>query len=94
MPTVELNSPNGSTDLSGYVAHPSSTGPTPGVDTLGVEHDVKSYPKAGHSFLNDGPIGPAPLHPVLTVLKVGPKPAAAAHAWQRIEAFFATHLAS
>ncbi len=57
-----------------------------------VTHDIKEYPKAGHSFLNDAPVGPAWMRPVLTVLNVGPEPEAAADAWQRIEAFFATHL--
>ncbi|MDT4909432.1 MAG: carboxymethylenebutenolidase [Pseudonocardiales bacterium] len=61
--------------------------------TLGIEHDVKTYPNAGHSFLNDAPNGPVPLRPLMKVLKVGPEPAAAADAWRRIEAFFAKHLA-
>jgi len=62
--------------------------------TLGVEHDVKAYPNAGHSFLNDAPNGPALLRPLLKVLNVGPEPASAADAWRRIEAFFAEHLTS
>ena len=61
--------------------------------TLGVEHDVKAYPNAGHSFLNDAPNGPALLRPLLKVLNFGPEPASAADAWRRIEAFFAEHLA-
>ena len=61
--------------------------------TLGVEHDVKTYPNAGHSFLNDAPNGPAALRPLLKVMNVGPEPASAADAWRRIEAFFAEHLA-
>jgi carboxymethylenebutenolidase len=61
--------------------------------TLGIEHDVKTYPNAGHSFLNDAPNGPVPLRPLMKVLKVGPEPTAAADAWRRIEAFFAKHLA-
>ncbi|MEP7020378.1 MAG: dienelactone hydrolase family protein [Pseudonocardiales bacterium] len=64
------------------------------LSTLGVEHDVKTYPKAGHSFLNDAPNGPAPLRPVLKVVNIGPEPTAAADAWRRIESFFANHLAS
>jgi carboxymethylenebutenolidase len=59
---------------------------------LGVEHDLKLYPGVGHSFLNDVPIGPGPLPQVMRIANVGPKPDAAADAWQRIEAFFAEHL--
>lgn len=59
---------------------------------VGVEHDVKEYPHAGHSFLNDAPNGPRPLRPLLRVLNIGPHPAAAADAWRRIEAFFAQYL--
>lgn len=59
---------------------------------LGVEHDVKEYPTAGHSFLNDAPNGPLVLRPLLKVAGLGPDPVAAADAWQRIERFFATHL--
>ncbi|MDP9094825.1 MAG: dienelactone hydrolase family protein [Actinomycetota bacterium] len=60
---------------------------------FGVEHDVKLYPQAGHSFLNDAPNGPRPLRPLLKVLHMGPEPASAADAWHRIEEFFAAHLA-
>ena len=59
---------------------------------LDIEHDVKTYPSAGHSFLNDRYFGPAPGHPLQRILGVGPEPDAAADAWQRIEAFFADHL--
>ena len=59
----------------------------------GVEHDVKDYPRAGHSFMNDAPNGPRPLRPLLRVFNIGPHPEAAADAWHRIEAFFAEHLA-
>lgn len=80
MPTVQLGAVTaGSSYLSGYVARPDGSGPWPGV---------------GHSFLNDAPNGPAPLRPLLKVMKVGPEPASAADAWRRIEAFFAEHLAS
>lgn len=61
--------------------------------TLGIKHDVRTYPAAGHSFLNDAPVGPAPLRPLMKVMRVGPEPIAAADAWRRIEAFFAEHLA-
>ena len=59
---------------------------------LGVEHDVKEYPNAGHSFLNDAETGPWYLRPVLKVMGAGPEPASAADAWRRIEAFFGAHL--
>jgi carboxymethylenebutenolidase len=59
---------------------------------LGVEHDVKEYPTANHSFLNDAPNGPLVLRPLLKVAGIGPDPVAAADAWQRIEGFFARHL--
>jgi carboxymethylenebutenolidase len=60
---------------------------------LEIEHDVKSYPTAGHSFLNDRYLGPGPAQALQRILNVGPDPDAAADAWQRIEAFFAEHLA-
>jgi carboxymethylenebutenolidase len=59
---------------------------------LGVVHDVKSHPGAGHSFMNDVPVGPGPLPAVMRVANAGPRPEAAADAWQRIGSFFATHL--
>lgn len=58
-----------------------------------VPHDVKEYPTAGHSFLNDAPSGPKILRPIFRqVLGVGPDPVAAQDAWGRIEAFFGEHL--
>jgi carboxymethylenebutenolidase len=60
---------------------------------VGVEHDLKVYDRAGHSFLNDAPNGPALLRPIERIANVGPEPAAAADAWARIEVFFARHLA-
>ena len=59
---------------------------------LGVVHDVKEYPTAGHGFLNDAETGPRPLRPLLRVAGVGPDPEAAREAWPRIEAFLAEHL--
>ncbi|MCU1416510.1 MAG: Carboxymethylenebutenolidase [Schumannella sp.] len=60
---------------------------------LGVPHDVKEYPSAGHSFLNDAESGPAAVR-LLTkrILGAGPEPVAAADAWRRIESFFGEHL--
>jgi carboxymethylenebutenolidase len=59
---------------------------------LGIEHDVKVYPGAGHSFLNDAPNGPWWLRPVLRITGTGPEPAAARDAWARIERFFGAQL--
>ncbi|MDI2128884.1 dienelactone hydrolase family protein [Yinghuangia seranimata] len=59
----------------------------------GVEHDVRLYPGAGHSFLNDVANSPLVLRPLLkAIMGIGPDPAAAADAWGRIDAFFARHL--
>lgn len=58
-----------------------------------IDHDVKTYPTAGHSFLNDTPSGPAWIRPVLKLVAgVGPDPDAAADAWRRIEEFFRQYL--
>ncbi|MFJ9622563.1 dienelactone hydrolase family protein [Streptomyces sp. NPDC101181] len=62
------------------------------LNRAGVVHDVREYPQAGHSFLNDAEVGPRPLRPLFRIGGMGPHPEAAADAWQRIEAFFATHL--
>jgi carboxymethylenebutenolidase len=59
---------------------------------LGVAHDVKEYPTAGHAFLNDADVGPRSLRPLFRVAGVRPDPDAAPDAWRRIEAFFAQHL--
>jgi carboxymethylenebutenolidase len=58
----------------------------------GVDHDVKSYPQAGHSFMNhhDGIAGwigaRIPMH-------AGYEPDAAEDAWRRVTAFFGRYLA-
>lgn len=57
-----------------------------------VPHDVKEYPQAGHSFMNDEPNGPVLLRPLLRVADIGPEPTAAADAWSRVATFFAKHL--
>ncbi len=61
---------------------------------LEVAHDVKEYPSAGHSFLNDRYFGPQPTHAIQRITHVGPDPVAAPDAWQRIEAFFGAHLSN
>ncbi|MFN2560679.1 MAG: dienelactone hydrolase family protein [Jatrophihabitans sp.] len=62
------------------------------LDRLGIENDIKTYPSAGHSFLNDRCFGPAPTHALQRMVNVGPDPEAAPDAWRRIESFFAEHL--
>lgn len=57
---------------------------------LGVEHDVREYPGAGHSFLNHTVGGP--LGSVLKVAGVGHHQPSADDAWRRILAFFDAHL--
>ena len=83
--------------VASYGGKDKSLLPVPGriVDSLdrqGVPHDVKVYPDAGHSFLNDAPNGPRLLRPLARRAGVGPEPGSAADAWDRIERFFATHL--
>jgi carboxymethylenebutenolidase len=62
------------------------------LDRLGVAHDVKEFPHAGHAFLNDVETGPKALRPLFRVMGVGPDPESAPEAWQRIEGHFAEHL--
>lgn len=59
---------------------------------LGVAHDVKEYPGAGHAFLNEKMAGPLAVRPFLKISGIGPNPEAAADAWKRIDAFFGEHL--
>ncbi|WP_457963401.1 dienelactone hydrolase family protein [Arthrobacter sp. D1-29] len=59
---------------------------------LGIEHSVKEFPTAGHSFLNDAHLGPAVFRPLMRVMGIGPDPEAAPEAWQRIEDHFARYL--
>lgn len=56
---------------------------------LGVPHDVKEYPEAGHSFLNRQ--GSA-LHLIGRVAGFGYHAESARDAWQRILAMFRSHL--
>lgn len=58
----------------------------------GVDHDVKIYRGAGHSFMNqteDHPFIDAVARPLMAV---GYRREAAEDAWKRIEVFFAKHL--
>ena len=56
---------------------------------LGVPHDVKVYPEAGHSFMSPKPAAMAPL---TALARLQYDKGAAEDAWQRIFAFFGTHL--
>ncbi len=56
---------------------------------LGVPHDVKVYPEAGHSFMSPKP---AALAPLTALARLKYDQAAAEDAWQRIFAFFGTYL--
>ena len=61
---------------------------------LGVAHDVKEYPDAGHAFLNEHMAGPLVVRPFMKLAGIGPHPSSAVDAWERIDAFFTQHLAS
>ena len=56
---------------------------------LGVPHDIKVYPGAGHRFMNKAP---APLAPLAGAARMGYHESAAEDAWRRILAFFDEHL--
>lgn len=59
--------------------------------TAGVEHDVKEYPEAGHSFMNHSEV-PAWMRPVSRTMNSGYVDTAAADAWDRILAMFGSAL--
>jgi carboxymethylenebutenolidase len=61
------------------------------LDELGVRHDVKEYPDAGHSFLNRINTGPA-LTPLMKIAALNYHHPSAEDAWRRILTFFDTHL--
>jgi len=56
---------------------------------LGVPHDVKVYPEAGHSFMSPKP---AAMAPITALARLQYDKGAAEDAWQRIFAFFGTYL--
>jgi carboxymethylenebutenolidase len=56
----------------------------------GVEHDVREYPDAGHSFLNRHDLGPGGA--LLRVAGVGYHEPSSEDAWGRILRFFEAHL--
>ena len=57
---------------------------------LGIEHDVKTYPSAGHSFMTTGhhPMGRLVYLP----MRLGYESRAAEDAWARVFAFFEGHI--
>lgn len=58
-----------------------------GLEAAGVRHDVREYPEAGHSFINNSS-GPAWLAPLASRLHAGHVDTAAEDAWTRIDAMF------
>jgi carboxymethylenebutenolidase len=62
------------------------------LDQLGVAHDVKEYPDAGHSFLNRINAGPL-FAPLLHLTGFDYHHPSAEDAWRRILTFFDLHLA-
>ena len=58
---------------------------------LGVEHDVKEYADAGHSFMNRINAGPV-LGLVVDAARFGYHHPSSEDAWRRILEFFSTHL--
>jgi carboxymethylenebutenolidase len=62
------------------------------LNRVGVKHDVKEYPTAGHAFLNDSEVGPRPLRPLLRVMGIKPDPEASVDAWRRIDDYLDRHL--
>ncbi|HET6551123.1 MAG TPA: dienelactone hydrolase family protein [Solirubrobacter sp.] len=60
------------------------------LERAGVEHDVKEYPDAGHSFMSSL-VGPV-FGPVLRVAGLGFHQPSAEDAWGRILRFFDAHL--
>ncbi len=61
------------------------------LDAAGVEHDVKEYPEAGHSFLNHSE-APGWMKPFATSMNAGFVDTAAADAWERIDRVFTAAL--
>jgi carboxymethylenebutenolidase len=59
--------------------------------TLGIAHDVKEYPDAGHSFMNRINVGPA-LGPVTKFIGLDYRHESAEDSWRRILDFFDAHV--
>jgi carboxymethylenebutenolidase len=60
------------------------------LESLGIDHDVKEYPEAGHGFLNHH--DKVSLKVVSRLAFGGYEEASARDARRRIESFFHTHL--
>ena len=60
---------------------------------LNVDHDVKIYPEAGHSFMSQNS-GVLASIGAISPMKAGYNDPAAKDSWHRIETFFAKHLRS
>lgn len=58
---------------------------------IGVEHDVKMYESAGHSFMSQNSGALASIG-AISPMKAGYNEDAAEDSWRRIETFFAKHL--
>ncbi len=77
-----------------YAGLPNDVDKLEAVLTRGeVPHDVKKYPRAGRSFMNQHPL-PAPIRLVAGIAGIAYSAPEAENAWQRILAFFADHLAA
>lgn len=59
------------------------------LERKGIEHDIKEYPKAGHSFAND-----VPAQPIARIVGFGYDAEATEDAFARTFAFFHEHLSS
>ncbi|MGR6968065.1 dienelactone hydrolase family protein [Streptomyces cynarae] len=62
------------------------------LDRLGVVHEVKEYPRAGHGFLNEAQFGRVWFNRCSASPGSDPTQKPPADAWQRIEAFFDIHV--
>jgi carboxymethylenebutenolidase len=60
------------------------------LEQLGIEHDVKVYDDAGHSFMTEGEHRIGKL--VFLPMRIGYAPDAAADAWERVFGFFDKHV--
>jgi carboxymethylenebutenolidase len=63
------------------------------LEKAGVEHDVKVYPEAGHSFLSQHGGWQKAMERLPGPMALGYRPEAAEDAWARIFAFFEKHVA-
>jgi carboxymethylenebutenolidase len=59
--------------------------------TLGIAHDVKEYPNAGHSFMNRINVGPA-LGPIVKFIGLNYDHPSSEDSWNRILDFFDAHI--